>query len=296
MRARTQRGGANYVFHSADMQARMKSKHEHQADLYRAWEEKRFVLHYHAICDARSGKMTGMEALIRWDRPEGPLVAPADFVGTLEDTGLIVPVGEWVIQEACRQNQAWTQAGLPPITVAVNVSPLQFKQGNGLVAVIRRALQESGLAASQLCLEITEGMAMGPHDASSQTLEQLKTLGVSIAIDDFGTGYSSLAYLQHFPVDAIKIDRSFVEELSEETPDANIVSAVIALAHRLNMSVTAEGVQSVLQLKLLKSFGCNMVQGFALGKPLPAAVFEAEVLRSQGWQSVTDQFFGVAPC
>ena len=296
MHAGTRRRGENHVFYSADMHARLTRKLLYQAELYRAWEEKRFVLHYHAICDARSGKMKGMEALIRWDRPDGHLVAPADFVGTLEDTGLIVPVGEWVIQEACRQNQAWTQAGLPPITVAVNVSPLQLKEGNGLVAVIRRALQESGLAASQLCLEITEGMAMGPTHASSQTLEQLKTLGLSIAIDDFGTGYSSLAYLQNFPVDAIKIDRSFVEELSEETPDANIVSAVIALAHRLNMSVTAEGVQSALQLKLLKSFGCNMVQGFALGKPLPAAVFESDVLRSRGWQSVTDRFFGVARC
>ncbi len=285
-------GRSNFVFYSPSMQAQIEKKLRLQFDLRQAWENKQFVMHYQPLCDTRFGHLVGVEALIRWESPERGLVPPGEFVGSLEQTGLIEAVGGWAILEACREARAWKR-GRTPLVISVNVSPRQFRRGEALVASVRTALSETGLAPGRLLIEITEGMLMEHREESLLTLNQLKALGVSIAVDDFGTGYSSLAYLKHFPVDTLKIDRSFVDALSEDTADANIVLAIVQLARGLKLSVTAEGVETQQQLDLLRRYGCDTVQGYALGKPVPATQFESEMLNSDRWMDTTVRMFAL---
>jgi diguanylate cyclase (GGDEF)-like protein len=277
------RGKSDFAFYSRSMQAHLEERVRMQALVRRAWEARAFKLHYQPIGNSSLGRLTGAEALIRWTDDELGDVPAHRFVATLEEIGLIGEVGEWVLGEACRQARAWSDAGHAPFVVSVNVSPRQFRSGEALVAAVRDALAESGLHASRLQVEITEGAMMEDRGESLLTMNQLKALGITIAVDDFGTGYSSLSYLKHFPVDALKIDRAFVSELTTEDADSNIVIAIVQLARGLDLSVIAEGVETDAQLELLQGYGCDLVQGYVLAPPLSPARFERGVLRNPSW-------------
>jgi EAL domain-containing protein (putative c-di-GMP-specific phosphodiesterase class I) len=217
--------------------------------------------------------MIGVEALLRWNHPTRGMIAPDQFIGLAERTGLIVQIGEWVIDEACRQIAEWRSTGREALTMAVNISALQFSNSR-LVPIVEGALERHRLAGDALTLEITESTAMRDVDASLIVLEQLRALGVRISIDDFGTGYSSLLYLKRLPASELKIDRGFISELAQGTEDAAIVSAIIALGQTLNLSIVAEGVETGAQQDMLTRLGCDSLQGFLLGRPMPAGDFE----------------------
>ena len=242
-------------------------------DLRGALEREEFVLFYQPKVDVGSGETVGMEALVRWRHPEKGLVAPDRFIPLAEETGLIVPIGRWVIHEACRQNKAWQDSGMPELRIAVNISGLQFRQKD-LLDTIAASLHATGLSPECLEVEITESVVM--HNASEAivTLEKLSRMGVHVSIDDFGTGYSSLSYLKRFPIDTLKIDRSFIRDVSSDMDDAAIVRATIGLAHNLRLRVVAEGVETAEQLHFLRSLGCDEYQGYHKSRPLPAAEFE----------------------
>jgi EAL domain-containing protein (putative c-di-GMP-specific phosphodiesterase class I) len=238
------------------------------------------VLHYQPKIDLKSGQLTGMEALVRWQHPERGILSPAVFIPLAEESGLISPLGEWILRTACRQTRAWQLAGLPDLRVAVNLSVRQFAQED-LVGVIERVLQETGLSAGHLELEITESMLMKDADHSVWNLFQLKQLGVTLSIDDFGTGYSSLSYLRHFPVGYLKIDRSFVRDATNNANDAAIVGAIISMAHQLGLKVVAEGVETEAHRALLHDYGCDQMQGYLISAPLPPQQFE-QFVRDSG--------------
>ncbi len=256
-----------------------------ESRLRKAVERCDFVLHYQPKIDVRRRCVIGMEALLRWQPLDEGLIPPAEFIPLAEDNGLIVPIGEWVLQEACRQLVEWQAAGLPQLCVAVNLSAVQFKQPR-LVERISHILAKSGLDPTSLELELTESVLVEDIAASATILNTLKDLGVSISIDDFGTGYSSLAYLKRFPLNALKIDRSFVRDIITDPNDAAIVSATIALAHNLRLRVIAEGVEQRVQVDILRAQGCDEVQGYFFSPPLPAAEF-ADWLRRDA-PAVTD--------
>jgi predicted signal transduction protein with EAL and GGDEF domain len=220
MRECKRRAKSDFAFYSQSMQAQLEERLRRQRTVREAWEEKEFSLHYQPICDMRLGRLAAAEVLLRWKGNEAGEVQTSEIIQTLEDMGLIGEVGEWVLREACKQARAWSDSGLPPFVLSVNVSPRQFRAGEALVSAVRDALAGAGLHAGRLQIEITEGALMENRSESLLTMNQLKALGISIAVDDFGTGYSSLAYLKHFPVDALKIDRVFMSELSEEAADA----------------------------------------------------------------------------
>ena len=295
MRECKRRGKSQFAFFSINLQAQLEARLNLHASARAAWEGREFTVHYQPICDMSMGRLSGAEALLRWPGRAGEGVSVQALVGALEDIGLIGDVGEWVIHEACRQARVWSDAGLPPFLVSVNVSPRQFRSGEALVSAVRDALETSGLHPGRLQVEMTESAMMEARSESLLTIGQLKALGVSISIDDFGTGYSSLSYLKHFPVDSLKIDRVFVSELSEQTAEANIVVAIVQLARGLNLSVIAEGVETEAQLELLKEYGCATVQGYALARPLSAAHFEQHILRSHDWLARRTQRLAVAP-
>jgi EAL domain-containing protein (putative c-di-GMP-specific phosphodiesterase class I) len=242
-------------------------------DLRRAVGRREFELHYQPKADVADGRVVGMEALIRWRHPHRGLLFPDEFVPLAEDTGLIVPIGQWVINEACAQNKAWQSAGLHELRVAVNISGMQFRQKD-LLDTIAHALASSGLAPECLEVEITESVVMQNPSEAIVTLEKLSKMGVQISIDDFGTGYSSLSYLKRFPIDKLKIDRSFIRDISSDIDDAAIVRATIGLAHNMRLRVVAEGVETEDQLQFLRSLGCDEYQGYYKSKPLSAADFE----------------------
>jgi EAL domain-containing protein (putative c-di-GMP-specific phosphodiesterase class I) len=235
-------------------------------DLRAGVANQEFVLHFQPQYDLRTGTTVGLEALLRWRRPGGDLVGPSDFVPALEDTGLIVDVGDWVLAAACRHVVGLHETGMK-IRVAVNVSPIQFASGT-LVDTVARALAESGLPAHYLELEMTERTMMRDTRAVNSALATLKDAGVRLTVDDFGTGYASLGYLNRFKVDALKIDRSFIRGIAAR-PHASIADAVVDVGHRLGLEVVAEGVEDDAQLHLLKERGCDLAQGFLLGMPLP---------------------------
>jgi len=241
--------------------------------LRRALERQEFVLHYQPQIDLRSGQVTGAEALLRWQHPEFGLVPPGRFIPIAEDSGLIVPIGEWVIREACRQAASWRQAGLPSLVVAVNLSAVQFRRGNVEQTVVQ-ALAQSGLDASLLELELTESLLLQNVESVLATVKRLKQLGVKLAIDDFGTGYSSLSYLKRFDIDKLKIDQSFIRDLASDPDDAAIVRAIIQMAHSLGLRAIAEGVETPDLLQALRSFGCDEAQGYHFARPMPADEFE----------------------
>ena len=213
-----------------------------------------------------------MEALLRWQQPDVGLVSPLEFIPIAEELGLIVPIGEWVLGEACRQTMAWRAAGLPALTVSVNLSAMQFKNRR-LPKTIAAILAAAGLPPANLELELTESMLVEDTEASAAMLAQLKEIGLKLSIDDFGTGYSSLAYLKRFPLDALKIDRSFVRDITSDKNDAAIVSATIGLAHNLNLRVVAEGVEQQVQVDILRAQGCDEAQGYLFSRPLAAPAF-----------------------
>ncbi|NTU80350.1 MAG: bifunctional diguanylate cyclase/phosphodiesterase, partial [Chloroflexales bacterium] len=262
-------GGATFQFYTESMTRAVNLRLELEGRLRRALERQEFVLHYQPQIDLATGRTIGVEALIRWYQPEQGLISPAQFIPVAEETGLIGPIGEWVLRSACAQVQAWRDDGHSELTLSVNLSPRQFRQ-LGLVRMIQAALAESGLPASQLELEITEGAVMEHPEQAIATLQVLREQGVRLAIDDFGTGYSSLSYLQRFALNKLKIDRSFIKELPNKARDASIAATIIAMAHNLGLEVLAEGVESAEQLAWLRAHRCDAAQGYLFSRPLPA--------------------------
>ncbi|RYE99559.1 MAG: GGDEF domain-containing protein, partial [Oxalobacteraceae bacterium] len=228
-----------------------------------------FHLLYQPKIDLRSGRLFGVEALIRWHHPEHGIVSPARFIGLAEESGLIVAIGEWVLRTACRQAQAWLQAGMEPLTVSVNVSARQFEEKH-LVGRVAAALQASGLPPGALELEVTESLLMRDLNGALGRMEELKAMGVSLSIDDFGTGYSSLSALKSFPISTLKIDKSFVRDLADSPDDQAIALAVISLGHRLDLRVIAEGVETEEQRDFLRAHECDEMQGYLFSPPVPA--------------------------
>jgi diguanylate cyclase (GGDEF)-like protein/PAS domain S-box-containing protein len=251
-----------------------------EAGLRRALERDEFVLHYQAKLDLATRRITGVEALVRWQHPERGMVPPATFIPLAEETGLIVPIGNWVLRAACAQAVAWQREGLQPLRMAVNLSARQFNDEN-LLGDIAAALEQSTLAADLLELELTESMVMQDAEHADKLLDALKQTGVRIAIDDFGVGYSSFAHLKRFPIDTLKVDRSFIRDIPQDEEDGAITKAIIAMGKSLNLKVVAEGVETLAQQEFLSAHACDEIQGYYFSKPLPNAQF-AELLRGHG--------------
>ena len=265
-------GRNRYQFYTADVHERIQRRMELESSLRRAIERDEFELHYQPQVGLRTGMIVGVEALLRWRHPEKGLIGPAQFVPFAEETGLIVPIGEWVLRRACQQNKAWQDMGLPHIPVAVNMSAKQCEQAD-IDRVVRRILHETGLNPACLELEITESMSMAVPDESVPLLTRLKQTGVSLSIDDFGTGFSNLSYLRRFPVDRLKIDLSFVREIATDAGSLAISEAIITMSHSLNLQVVAEGVETQAQLDLLGARNCDLIQGYLMSPPLEPDAF-----------------------
>jgi diguanylate cyclase (GGDEF)-like protein len=256
-----------YEIFEPAMQAVFQANLEMEADLRRAVVRHEFELRYQPIVRLRTGEITGLEALVRWQHPERGLIPPLEFIPLAEETGLIVPIGEWVLREACRQAARWNERRDKPLTVSVNLSAVQLDQGN-LPAVVQSALADSGLAATCLVIELTESLLVDHRGTTMRQLEETRALGVRLAIDDFGTGYSSLAYLRRFPVDIIKIDKSFVDDVVDEPTAAALTLGIIQLGQALNLSTIAEGIEDLGQLNELNSGNCELGQGYYFAEPL----------------------------
>lgn len=267
-----QSGRNTYRFYTEEMNIQVFERLAFENSLRRALEREEFLLYYQPQVDLASGELVAVEALLRWQHPDLGLVSPARFIPVLEDTGLIVPVGEWVLRTACHQARAWRDSGLKPTRMAVNLSSRQFGQAD-LVGSVASVLEETGLDPRYLELEITKSLIMEDVEASSRALAEFKETanGIRVSIDDFGTGYSSLFRLKTFPIDLLKIDRSFVRDITTDPDDAAITAAMIGLAHELRLEVIAEGVETEEQLSFLRARGCDLVQGYYLSRPLPAA-------------------------
>ena len=274
-----EQGRNTYRFFTEDMHRRAYERLLLENRLRGALKRGEFQLHYQPQIDVVSGATVGIEALLRWNDEERGLVPPVEFIGVLEDTGMIVEVGHWVLEEACAFNQSLREIGLPPIRVAVNISPRQFRQ-KGLVESIRQILSNTGLGAEYLDLEITESVLVDAVDAPD-VLERLSGMGVRLSIDDFGTGYSSLSYLKRFPIDTLKIDRSFVRDIMTDSDDAAITVAIIALSRSLRLKVLAEGVETAEQLASLRHHGCDEIQGFLYARPMPGDALVAWLRQEQ---------------
>ena len=237
--------------------------------LRQAVDQNNLVVYYQPQVELASGRVVGVEALLRWRHPQQGMISPAEFIPLAEETGLIVSIGEWALLQACRQGCLWQQAGFAPLRVAVNISARQFRQSD-LVAMVRRVLRETGFDGRHLELELTESLLMDDVDGAIATMTQLSQLGVGLSIDDFGTGYSSLAYLKRFPIDYLKIDRSFVRDIMDDPNDAAIAATIIDLARNMNLHVIAEGIELEAQRAFLQQKGCRYGQGYLFSQPLPA--------------------------
>ena len=277
-----QAGRNNFQVFTSEMNTFFPERLALENDLRHALGRREFELHYQPKVEVGDGRIVGMEALLRWRHPQKGMVSPQEFIPLAEETGLIIPIGRWVIEEACAQNKAWQDAGLPKLRVAVNISGVQFRKKN-LLDTIAHALAAARLEPECLEVEITESVVMQNASEAIVTLEKLHKMGIHVSIDDFGTGYSSLSYLKRFPIDSLKIDRSFIRDVSTDLDDAAIVRATIGLAHNLRLSVVAEGVETADQLTFLRSLGCDEYQGFLKSMPLPAREFE-RCLRGVGSQ------------
>jgi predicted signal transduction protein with EAL and GGDEF domain len=271
-------GRDNFQFYTSELNTKVHEKLALQEELRNAICRSEFVLLYQPQVDLRTGRVFAVEALIRWRHPVLGVVSPDKFIPMAEETGLIVTIGDWVLHEACRQNRAWQNAGLPPMTMSVNVSARQFADRN-LVTRVADSLNQSGLEARYLELELTESLIMQDVAGAVATMKELQALGVHLSIDDFGTGYSSLSYLQRFPIDRIKIDRSFVRDLIENPRDAAIVDAIVLVAIRLGLDVIAEGVETPAQLDALRAHGCAFAQGFLYSQPMSSDAVVRYLLR-----------------
>ncbi|BBP57579.1 EAL domain-containing protein [Pseudomonas sp. St316] len=272
MRNVKETGPNDYRFFTEDMNRRARQQQTIESGLRLGLQRKEFVLHYQPKLDLKSGKVVGVEALVRWNRPDHGLVFPSDFIPVAEDSGLIVPLSQWVLQEACQQACRWQAQGMRPLYLSVNISAIDFRQ-RGFVEGIARTLKETGLDPTQLELEITESVLMQNVDTTVAILKAIKQQGIRLAIDDFGTGYSSLSYLQKFPVDVLKIDQSFVGDLSIDSNDAKLVSTIISLGKSLNLHIIAEGVETLEQLEFLKKHHCEEVQGYYFSKAVEPQAF-----------------------
>ncbi len=272
-------GRNNFQFYTPAMNEESLERVRIEGALRNALDRDEFVLHYQPQVDLKSGQIVGMEALIRWNHPELGMVPPNRFVSVAEETGLIVPIGAWVMRTACAQNKAWQDAGYQRLRVAVNLSARQFGASD-LLASLESALSETGLDPACLEIELTESLFMSDVTPAVELLHRMKALGVNLSIDDFGTGYSSFSYLSRFPIDVLKIDRSFVSDITVDANDAAIVTSIIALAHNLKLAVIAEGVETAEQLDYLRSHGCDEMQGYYFSRPLPAHEFE-QLLRER---------------
>ena len=264
-----ERGRNNYQFYDTSMNAQAYERLSLENNLRKALDRSELLLHYQPQVDIRTQKVVGFEALVRWMHPDCGMIPPGRFIPVAEETGLIGRLGEWVLREACRQNRAWQNEGMQPIRVAVNLSSEQFRRGR-LVETVASALGETGLDPMYLELEITESVLMQHTRETVKILEALRNMGIRLAVDDFGTGYSSLAYLKRFPIDSLKIDRSFVCDIGTEADERPLASAIVALGHSLNLDVIAEGVEEPPQLEFLAQHGCDQFQGFIFSRPVPA--------------------------
>ena len=271
-------GRNNFQFFKVDMNLKAVERQSLEGSLRRALEREEFLLHYQPKVNLDTGEITGVEALVRWQQPDRGLVPPSQFVPVAEDCGLILPIGRWVLREACRQARSWQDAGLPPLPIAVNVSAVEFRD-KGFVQSVRTILAETGLEARYLELELTEGVLMDDAESTASVLQELKMMGVHLAVDDFGTGYSSLSYLRHFPIDVLKIDQSFVHQITADPDDSTIVSAIINMGKSLKHLVVAEGIETQLQRAYLQTQQCAQGQGYLFSRPLAAAQF-AQLLQS----------------
>jgi len=272
-------GKNGFRFFTKEIKAQSIERLTLESALRRALERDQFSLHYQPKVDMASGQITGVEALLRWNHPELGLVSPGQFIPLAEETGLIVPIGRWVLEEACAQNMAWQRRGLRPVTMAVNLSPRQFADPN-LLHDVDEALAASGMSPVLLQLEVTESMVMRNVSRAIKVLDAIQSRGIRLAIDDFGTGYSSMSLMKQFPIDTIKIDRSFVRDLPVDSEDQAIAQAIISMGKALGMTVIAEGVETVEQEAFLRSHACDEMQGFLFSKPLPAKQM-ADLLRAE---------------
>ncbi|HEU0187883.1 MAG TPA: EAL domain-containing protein [Gallionellaceae bacterium] len=275
-------GRNNYQYYAAQMNAMAWQRIKLETSLRLALEREEFVLYYQPKVDLVSGKMIGMEALLRWRSPERGLVPPDEFIGLLEETGLMLQVGEWVLRAACKQGALWVQSGFSSVRIAVNLSVLQFRQAD-LSGMVQRICNETGLdlGMGTLELELTESLIMKNADDATITLNRLHEMGVSLAIDDFGTGYSSLSYLKRFPISTLKIDQSFICDLADNQEDVAIVTAIVALGHSLGLKVIAEGVETFEQLQALRTMKCDEIQGYLFSRPVPVAEMTALLLKGE---------------
>ncbi|TVY05501.1 putative bifunctional diguanylate cyclase/phosphodiesterase [Paenibacillus cremeus] len=273
-----ERGKNNSQFYKPEMNETVIQKLVMEEWLNKALEQDEFVLYYQPQIDIFSSQMNGMEALIRWNHPSLGFISPGEFIPLAEETGLIIPLGNWVLRTACMQNKYWQRLGFTPLKMAVNISPIQFHQPD-FVNVVLDALNESGLEPRYLELEITEGIAMHHVDQVIEKLQTLRDLGIHISMDDFGTGYSSLNYLKKFPINKLKIAQQFVRDIGEDPDDAAIVHAIMAMAHSLKLNVIAEGVETEEQLAFLLDANCREIQGYIYSKPIPSEDFTALLKR-----------------
>jgi diguanylate cyclase (GGDEF)-like protein len=270
-------GKNNYQFYSEDVQSKSLERLSIERNLRFALERNELSLHYQAKLDFKTDVITGVEALLRWQNPYLGSVTPTQFIPVAEETGLIVPIGKWVMRTACEQNVAWQREGLPAVCMAVNLSLRQLTDDN-LIDDIRTALNDSGMAPNLLELEITESMVMHNPARMISILAKIKSMDVRLAIDDFGTGYSSLAQIKHFPIDTLKVDRSFIRNIPQDAEDKAITEAIIAMGRTLSLTVIAEGVETVEQMNFLKEHSCDEMQGFYFSKPIIPEQF-ADLLR-----------------
>ena len=286
-------GRGTFSFFSEEMSAEVAARLLLESQLRRALERQEFVLHYQPKACLKTGTVTGVEALIRWHAPGRGLVPPDRFIRVLEDSGLILPVGAWAIRTACAELATWDRAGLPRLSLAVNLSARQFRQPY-LARFIEDALSEAGIHPKRLEIELTESMLMEDNEATNGVLAALAAMGVRVAMDDFGTGHSSLSYLKRFDIDTLKIDRSFVSELPHDPEDLAIATAIVAMGHSLHMKVVAEGVETQAQAQCLRELGCDEMQGYLLSRPMPPAALMAWVGKRHAEQRQRDRVFGFA--
>jgi EAL domain-containing protein (putative c-di-GMP-specific phosphodiesterase class I) len=272
-----QQGRNNLQFYTSAMNEGVLERLQVESALHHALERREFVLHYQPQVDLKTGCIVGMEALIRWEHPELGMVPPGRFISLSEENGSIVPIGKWVLRSACMQAKLWQRAGFGDLCIAVNLSARQFSRRD-LVQSVAAVLEETGLSPHLLELELTESLLMTDVETAIATMQELKALGVALSIDDFGTGYSSLSYLKRFPIDILKIDQSFVRDITLDPGDAVIVMSIIALAHNLKLHVIAEGVETKEQLAYLRHHRCDAIQGYYFSRPLPADEIE-KILR-----------------